>query len=442
MKKVEKVLLSIFVPMFFGLIAAVSACSISPATYTVNYYAEDKTTLLSATTVSEKDEAVFNFIPVKESDQYFDYIFDYWVDENGNDMTDALSSVRKDITVYPHFEKEQHTFKIDFYASDRTTLLVSFDIPKSNNLPDYSYLETNYSDDYYTYTFDCWRNSQGVDMTSQLAAPSCDMTVYASHTLTQHTCLVMFLDHEENLIEEVDCAVGTSVSREIPTRNPSAYVSYVNNCWILPDETDATESLSYVSKDLVVKASYYELSSSYTDRSYDKDDSLQFVVHYSLVLNKTDISKCYYAVSSSELHTTETLSILSEINGIPVTEINYGAFISTKLKHLVLPSSIQTVSYAAFKGCINLESVYIPTGVGHRITQVVPIAETIVFADCSDDLVIYCEDMAAQINFKENWNYKTSYIEQYTTSGTTVPEGFHTTKYGYTLEEYISEITA
>ena len=43
MKKVEKVLLSIFVPMFFGLIAAVSACSISPATYTVNYYAEDKT---------------------------------------------------------------------------------------------------------------------------------------------------------------------------------------------------------------------------------------------------------------------------------------------------------------------------------------------------------------------------------------------------------------
>ena len=193
---------------------------------------------------------------------------------------------------------------------------------------------------------------------------------------------------------------------------------------------------------MTVKASYYELSSSYTDRSYDKDDSLQFVVHYFLVLNKTDISKCYYAVNSSELHTTETLSILSEINGIPVTEIGYGAFISTKLTHLVLPSSIQTVSYAAFKGCINLKSVYIPTGVGHRITKVVPIEETIVFADCSDDLVIYCEDTAAQINFNENWNYKTSYVEQYTTSGTTVPEGFHTTKYGYTLEEYISEITA
>lgn len=83
-------------------------------------------------------------------------------------------------------------------------------------------------------------------------------------------------------------------------------------------------------------------------------------IEYSLI----EGDHLYYAVTRSEKLSSNVI-ILSEIAGIPVEVIRYGAFREGKFEEIVIPNSIKRIEGAAFENCMNLKFLNIPSSVNH-----------------------------------------------------------------------------
>ena len=83
-----------------------------------------------------------------------------------------------------------------------------------------------------------------------------------------------------------------------------------------------------------------------------------------------------YYVKGIGICTETKIIIPSEYEGLPVTEIGYGAFMDCDLlESISIPSSIISISDYAFKGCFSLENVTLP----YSLTSIGAYA----FADCT-----------------------------------------------------------
>ena len=119
-----------------------------------------------------------------------------------------------------------------------------------------------------------------------------------------------------------------------------------------------------------------------------------------------------------------TVTVPDEIDNLPVTTIDSGAFASeTKIKKITLPDTITTIGYHAFNYCTALESINIPSSV--------TTIEDAAFGSCNSLSKVYITDMEAWCNidfegYSANPFYKGTaalYLNNRFTSSITIPEG-------------------
>ena len=70
-----------------------------------------------------------------------------------------------------------------------------------------------------------------------------------------------------------------------------------------------------------------------------------------------DSVKVYYGGASADV------TIPSSINGYPVKAIPENSFNSQGVKHVTIPEGVETIEWCAFKKCLDLESITIPSSV-------------------------------------------------------------------------------
>lgn len=71
-----------------------------------------------------------------------------------------------------------------------------------------------------------------------------------------------------------------------------------------------------------------------------------------------------YSVKAGENFNGENIILPENYRGVPVTEIESGAFYNTKqLKSVIIPNSVKTLDKRCFEGCSNLSAVYLGEGV-------------------------------------------------------------------------------
>lgn len=153
--------------------------------FSVSFYDENMTLI---TTVEVEEGKTANIeTPTKEPTTYLVYNFTIWTFEDGEDATEALSSVRSDLTVYANFEEVDREYSVTFYNPyDIEKPLVWQTLVKAGGKPR-GFSITPPESDIYDYTFECWVDENGNDMTEQLQCVLQDLTVYAKFNQKQKT---------------------------------------------------------------------------------------------------------------------------------------------------------------------------------------------------------------------------------------------------------------
>ena len=121
--------------------------SYSVKTYTVRYFADDKTTLMYTEKVPEGASATYAVVPVKDDSGSLSYTFERWSSD--------LSNVRSNMDVYPVFKATERTCEVRFFDYDRS-LLHTIKVPYGSSLKDMPENPSREPTIGYTYDFDCW----------------------------------------------------------------------------------------------------------------------------------------------------------------------------------------------------------------------------------------------------------------------------------------------
>ncbi len=116
-------------------------------TYTVRYYADDRTTLMYTEKVVEGESAKYDVIPTKSDSGRYSYTFKGWSSD--------LSSVKADTDVYPIFVATERMCEVRFYDYDRS-LICTRQVPYGTSLTDLPEDPSREPTVGYTYEFDCW----------------------------------------------------------------------------------------------------------------------------------------------------------------------------------------------------------------------------------------------------------------------------------------------
>lgn len=159
--------------------------------------------------------------------------------------------------------------------------------------------------------------------------------------------------------------------KQLKTITLSQYVKRIGKnafygCSVL-ESIGIPETVAYVGegafKDCEKLTIYYEGESAPSGWSSKWNES-NCPVYYGILDSKTE----YYEFSQGQITkyvgANNNLVIPSQIDGVPVTSINNGAFTNNKnIVSVTLPSTVVTIDERAFCGCDKLESVTIPEGV-------------------------------------------------------------------------------
>lgn len=94
----------VLLPVMALLVSACGGKKPADVYYTVTFYSDDRTTVLSSVKVKEGEDAVFTGTPTKTANNRYYYEFKYWLDEN-NVQAD-LTAVKSDFSVYAYFEQK------------------------------------------------------------------------------------------------------------------------------------------------------------------------------------------------------------------------------------------------------------------------------------------------------------------------------------------------
>lgn len=82
-----------------------------------------------------------------------------------------------------------------------------------------------------------------------------------------------FADDKETLLEKLSVNKGEKASIALPSKEPTAYISYNFLNWMFADGSDASQSLESVQSDMSVYAKFEEVERSYTITFYQTKDS-------------------------------------------------------------------------------------------------------------------------------------------------------------------------
>lgn len=145
--------------------------------YIVTFYTEDGSVVLDKVTVEYGSNAVYSKpIPVKNPSEAYTYIFEKWVTTQGGELTDDLTNVTDDRTVYASFKHFIRKVTVYFVSSNSDYGTVS--VSTINNVPYGSEIvvsentvsvngetvvaQANTATDQYTYSFIDWSTNDFV----------------------------------------------------------------------------------------------------------------------------------------------------------------------------------------------------------------------------------------------------------------------------------------
>ena len=189
--------------LFVMLVFLLPACG--EKVYTVSFYDENKT--LIETVKVEEGKAANIETPTKEPTTYLVYNFTNWSFEDGEDATEALSSVSSDLAVYANFVEEDRCYSVTYYnLYDNDDPLVLKLPVKAGGKPR-GFSITPPQSDVYEYTFEGWVDENGNDMTEQLQCVLQDLTVYAKFNQKQKT-------YSLTVDENVTVTYGSEITSE------------------------------------------------------------------------------------------------------------------------------------------------------------------------------------------------------------------------------------
>ena len=96
----------------------------------------------------------------------------------------------------------------------------------------------------------------------------------------------------------------------------------------------------------------------------------------------------------------KVVSVPSEIGGCPVTHIYDAAFENnSKVEKVILPQSLESIGWFAFRGCIALSEVEIPTSVSN--------IEYGAFDNCNAKLTFVCQQGSYAEDYAQSYGYTT-----------------------------------
>lgn len=145
-----------------------------------------------------------------------------------------------------------------------------------------------------------------------------------------------------------------------------------------------------------------EIGIEYTEDSYSKVENN---IYYGYTKIKpgfryelTDDDNGYKITGYYYNTTNGTVTIPSEYNGKPITEIGEGGlnYLPKDIKKIVIPNSVIEIGRDAFKECTGLESIVIPISV----TKI----ESTVFSGNDTLQKIYCEVQSKPVGWNDYWN--------------------------------------
>ena len=173
----------------------------------INFYNEDKTTLIETKTVDIGSNVSIND-PVKQSTATEEYTFSKWLNLSDDSLAN-FENVRTSFDVYAVYESSPKTYQVTFYDSDKTTVL---DLQRVASGASITTITPNKASDVqFNYTFDKWltikNNTLGVF--SNIAE---DMEVYATYTETLRRYNITWLSDGVSIEIDTDVEYGSTVT--------------------------------------------------------------------------------------------------------------------------------------------------------------------------------------------------------------------------------------
>ena len=203
-----------------------SGCS-KPATkneYKVSFYNYDGTEL-DVVKVKENAAAICPKAE-KPSDRYNVYVFDKWLYEDGSDATSDLGKVKKEMAVYAQFNETQPVYDINYYDSDRTTILRTTKAVRGYETPT-DPIGENKQNEYFDLEFNRWEDENGNEWAG-LENVSENINVYATYNvITQFKPVtITFYDFDKTTILHTQSMMhGDSITRDIC--NSKVFLEYL-----------------------------------------------------------------------------------------------------------------------------------------------------------------------------------------------------------------------
>lgn len=157
--------------------------------YSVSFYDEDKETVLGTIKVKKGEKAEVES-PTKESTPYFSYTFSNWAFENGDDATESLAKVTKDLSVYATYVEADRYYTVTFIQPDGKH--INSPSVKAGEACNLNFTFDPPYDGKNDYVFECWIDAEGNDMSEALSCVLSDMQVTAKYKVSPKTFSLTF----------------------------------------------------------------------------------------------------------------------------------------------------------------------------------------------------------------------------------------------------------
>ena len=231
----------------------------------VNFYNYDNS-LLATYKVRVGDSIVYDKAnPVCPNTDLIDYAFSGWVDENGVEAD--LSKITSSVDFYADFS-ETHYVIVNFYDTDRTTLLYTQKVVKGSAVSYVGDLPVCSEGDG-VYTFEKWVDVNG--NSCDLSAVESTVDLYPDFNVIYYIYITFYAEDERTVLYRAKILPGQSVTYvgDIPSKDSTEEVEYAFAGWAdqyghLYDLTSVTEDVNLYP---VFDPTYYVVVRFY---SYDR----------------------------------------------------------------------------------------------------------------------------------------------------------------------------
>ncbi len=274
-----------------------------PNQYTVRFLNYDGSQLYS-TLVNHGQGATTNVVPTREADLRASYIFDGWVDTDGNVLN--LNSITSNVTAYAHFRE----ILVDYTLSINNTSKVSIfngDIElfdgSTIHYNDILTVILNVTDGYHVSSL--LANDQDISTNLSFRVVG-DMSITYQEEINSYAVALYDEDRATNLLSTT-ATHGSSVTVEDPSKEADNTYTYKFIGWF--DASGDEVDLSFVSGNITAYAKYQETYIEYALTMTDR-----------VTVKLTDGTEYTSAFDNSTLHYGDTFTV--EYDLAPTFEVN------------------------------------------------------------------------------------------------------------------------